>query len=70
MKLKVKSKLFKSIRNLFKGLRYDFDQIEWPNLKVVISRTFTVLLISGIISLYLLGLDVFFAYLRTLILAK
>ena len=47
-----------------------YKNITWPNKKLLIKSSLAVLVISVIISAYLIGLDTIFLYLRNLILFK
>lgn len=56
--------LTKAIKDIFTA----FKEISWPSLKYLIGMTLVVILISAIISAYLLGLDSGFSYIRNQIL--
>lgn len=55
------SKMAKSIRGLFS----EYRQIKWPSLRMTISLSLFVIVVSAIITLMILGLDAFFFELRS-----
>gem|GEM_PF-1817265 len=54
--------------SILKELAKTFREIQWPTLKDVLIKTLVVLVISAIISAYLVGADSVFSQLRNQIL--
>lgn len=56
--------------NYFKEVRVELSKVVWPKREEVVKLTATVIILSGILGLYLAGLDLGFAKLLSILISK
>ena len=60
----------KSVVNFFSEVKLELSKVTWPKRDEVIKLTLIVLLVSGILGVYVGGLDYLFTKLLALVVAK
>ena len=60
----------KSVRTFFSEVRSELSKVTWPKRGDIVRLTLIVFLISGVIGLYVGGLDYLFTRVLTLVVTK
>ena len=60
-------KLFKKIVNYFKEVKKEAEKVRWPNKKDMVKYSFTTVVFILFFALFYYGLDVLFAFIKSLL---